>query len=420
MNSLDIKNQTGVPANPVVSSASCPKTRPGWLSVIVISLLVSFGVSAVIGYFAGGQIGNLFNKNQVRGEIPGLTTTVDQVQEESAVISVVQKVQPAVVSIVVSKDMSKLYQNNFFSPFSFQLPVEEQGQMREIGGGTGFFLSNDGLVLTNRHVVSDDTAEYTVITQDGTRYDKVNVLARDSVNDMALLKVEGDNFPTVELGDSDGLKVGQTVIAIGNALGEYQNSVTAGIVSGLGRNITAGSGYGQSSERLTDIIQTDAAINSGNSGGPLVNLAGQVIGVNTAVDFSGQLVGFALPINTLKPAIQSVKDQGKIVRPYLGVRYVLLNEKIAKQNNLTVNYGALLLRGNQRGELAILPGSPADKAGLEENDIVLEIAGQKIDENHDLTAEINKYLVGDNIKLRVWHDGIEKEVVVSLIERPAN
>lgn len=408
------------PNNVVPASSANFKPKTPWGGVVIVSLLVSFLVSAVVGYFTGGKIGNLFDKNQVRGEIPGLTTTVDQTEEESAVIAAVEKVQPAVVSIVVSKDVSKLYQNNFFSPFYFQSPSDEEKQLQEIGGGTGFFLSNDGLVLTNRHVVSDDAAEYTVITQDGTRYDQVKVLARDSVNDMALLKVEGNSFPTVELGDSSGLKVGQTVIAIGNALGEYQNSVTAGIVSGLGRNITAGNSYGQSSERLTDIIQTDAAINSGNSGGPLVNLSGQVIGVNTAVDYSGQSVGFALPINTLKPAIQSVKEQGKIVRPYLGVRYVLLNEKIAKQNSLVVNYGALLLRGSQRSELAILPGSPADKAGLEENDIILEIAGQKIDEDHDLTAEINKYLVGDSIKLKVWHDGAEKEVTVNLTERPAN
>ncbi len=398
-------------------SGSKPKTP--WTGVIILSLVVSFVVSSTVGYLTGGKIGNLFNKNSVRGEIPGLTTVVDQAQEESAVISAVEKAQSAVVSIVVTKDLSKLYQeNNSFSPFMFQLPSSGQDQKQEIGGGTGFFLSSDGLVLTNRHVVADDTAEYTAITPDGTRYDQVRVLARDSVNDMALLKVEGDNFPTVELGDSSNLKVGQTVIAIGNTLGEYQNSVTQGIVSGLGRSITAGGSYGQSSERLTDIIQTDAAINSGNSGGPLVNLAGQVIGVNTAVDFSGQSVGFALPINSLKPEIQSVKEQGKIIRPYLGVRYVLLNDQISKQNNLPVNYGALLIRGQKISDLAILPGSPADKAGLEENDIVLEINGQRLDENNDLTAEINKFKVSDQVKLKVWHDGKEKEVTVNLQERP--
>lgn len=399
---------------------SSHKSKTPWLGVVIVSLVISFIVSSVTGYFTGGKIGDLFSKNLVRGEIPGLTTSVNQIQEESDTIATVEKVRPAVVSIVVSKDVNKLYQNNLFSPFFFQSPSSGSDQKQEIGGGTGFFLSDDGLVLTNRHVVADDTAEYTVITLDGTRYDNVKVLARDTVNDMALLKVDGNNFPTVELGDSGSLNVGQTVIAIGNALGEYQNSVTAGIVSGLGRSITAGDGYGQSSERLTDIIQTDAAINAGNSGGPLVNLAGQVIGVNTAVDYSGQSVGFALPINSLKPEIQSVKDQGKIVRPYLGVRYVLITDQIAKQNSLPVSHGALLLRGQQRGDLAILPGSPADKAGLEENDIVLEISGQKIDENHDLTAEINKHNVGDQVKLKVWHDGKERDVAVNLTERPSN
>lgn len=404
-------------SSPVQFSAVKPRTP--WAAVIIVSLVVSFVVSAVTGYFTGGKISSLFDKNLVKGDIRGVTTAVNKAQEESDTITAVEKAQPAVVSIVVTKDLSKLYQgnNSLFSPFSFQLPSSGSDQKQEIGGGTGFFLSADGMVLTNRHVVSDNTAEYTVITQDGTRYDNVKVLARDTVNDMALLKVDGNNFPTVELGDSGSLKVGQTVIAIGNALGEYQNSVTAGIVSGLGRSITAGDSYGQSSERLTDIIQTDAAINAGNSGGPLVNLAGQVIGVNTAVDYSGQSVGFALPINSLKPEIQSVKDLGKIIRPYLGVRYVLITDQIAKQNSLPVSYGALLLRGQQRSDLAVLPGSPADKAGLEENDIVLAINGQKIDENHDLTAGINKYNVGDQVKLKILHDGKEKDVAVTLQER---
>lgn len=408
---------TPKPELPTINPPSPPKTP--WGKVLIVSIAVSFVVSAVTGYFTGGKISDLFNKNLVKSDILGVTTAVNKTREESDVITTVEKVRPAVVSIVVTKDVSKLYQdNNLFSPFSFQRPSADQpDQKQEIGGGTGFFLSADGLVLTNRHVVADDAAEYTVITQDGVRYDDVKVLARDTVNDMALLKVDGANFPAVELGDSGDLKVGQTVIAIGNALGEYQNSVTAGIVSGLGRSITAGDNYGQASERLTDIIQTDAAINSGNSGGPLVNLAGQVIGVNTAVDFSGQSVGFALPINSLKPAIQSVREQGKIVRPYLGVRYVLLNKQMAKQNSLPVEYGALLLRGQKIGDLAVMPGSSADKAGLEENDIVLEINGVKIDENNDLTAIINKFKVGDSVKLKIWHDGREKEVVVTLQER---
>lgn len=393
-----------------------------WVVIIISLIIIALLAGIVGGYLGNSVVGDFLNSNVGKGEVPGVTSSIQETKEESATIAAVEKAQPAVVSIVVTKDLSKIYDDyysNGLFPFSFGIPSEEGGQ-QEIGGGTGFFISPDGMLLTNKHVVQDEDAEYSVIMQDGTRYDNVKVLARDPIEDMAILKVDdGNNFPTIELGDSDSLKVGQTVIAIGNSLGEYQNSVTKGIVSGLERNITAGGQLGQATERLQNIIQTDAAINSGNSGGPLINLSGQVVGINTAVDFSGQLVGFALPINGLKDEIQSVKEGGEIIKPYLGVRYILLNNQIAEANDLPYDYGALVIRGQEITALAVVPGSPADKAGLEENDIVLEINEDKITEDNDLTASIQEYSVGETITLRVFHDDKEKNIEVKLEERPS-
>lgn len=394
-----------------------------WLGIIILMLVISFVVSSLTGYFLGDKIASFFDDNEIISEIPGVTKTIEVTEEESAVIEAVEKAEPAVVSIVVTKDLSAIYDdvyggNSLFSPFFDFDSSQGSGELQEIGGGTGFFISEDGMLLTNKHVVEDADAQYSVIMQDGTRYDNVTVLARDPIEDMAILKVDGQDFPTLELGDSASLKKGQSVIAIGNSLGEYQNSVTKGIVSGLGRDITAGTMSGRSSEQLTDIIQTDAAINQGNSGGPLINLSGQVVGINTAVDFSGQLVGFALPINGLKDEIQSVKDNGEIVKPYLGVRYVLLTKDIAKSNDIPYDYGALVIRGQNIGSLAVVPGGPADKAGIEENDIILEINGEKITEDNDVSRVVQKYSVDDIVKLKIWHDGKEKEVEVKLSARP--
>ncbi|MBU1146078.1 trypsin-like peptidase domain-containing protein [Patescibacteria group bacterium] len=344
--------------------------------------------------------------------------------EESATVDAVKKVAPAVVSIVISKDLSKINNYNNFPqiffgfPFNFQAPSasDESGSTgkTEIGGGTGFIISSDGLILTNKHVASDAEAEYTVITNDDQKYD-AKILATDPVLDIAVLKIDAKDLPTVELGDSDKIELGQTVIAIGNSLGEYKNTVTKGVVSGVGRRIVAGDNQG-GSEVIEEAIQTDAAINPGNSGGPLVNLAGQVIAINTAMNQQGQLIGFAIPINAAKQDIESVKTSGKIVRPWLGVRYVLINEEIAKENKLEKDYGALVVRGQKQTDLAVVPGSPADKAGLVENDIVLEIDGQKIDEDHPLAREIAKSRPGDEITLKVLHKGEEKDIQVKLEE----
>jgi serine protease Do len=212
------------------------------------------------------------------------------------------------------------------------------------------------------------------------------------------------------------LKVGQTVIAIGNSLGEFANSVSKGIISGLKRNVTAGSGFGET-ERLTNIIQTDAAINPGNSGGPLLDVSGSVIGVNVAMAQGAENIGFALPINQVENAINQIKTKGKISVPFIGIRYVIIDQAIQQQNNLPLDYGALVIRGERAIDLAVIPGSPADKAGIVENDIILEIDGSKITAENQLGDLISKHNVDDVVALKVWHKGETKDVKVTLEER---
>lgn len=365
--------------------------------------------------------------------------------EEDAVTQVVDKSSPAVVSIIITKDVPKL-QNFYFDPFGNgsdsgsslfeqffgqgQLPSQQPGSggtvKQEIGGGTGFVVSADGLIVTNKHVVSDSSADYTVLTNDGREYN-AKVLGRDRANDVAVIKIDPNNptkgdgvsqMDTLPLGDSGQLKIGQTVIAIGNALGEFTNTVSKGIVSGLRRNIVAG-GLAEA-EQLDQLIQTDAAINEGNSGGPLLNLRGEVVGINVAIAQGAQNIGFALPINTVKNTIQSVQKNGKIVQPYLGVRYLAINPALKQQNNLPFDYGVLVARGQNPGDMAILPGSPADKAGIRENDIILELNGTKIDENNSLTKMISSMQVGQEISLKVWSKGETKTVKTTLAEVPGN
>jgi serine protease Do len=261
-------------------------------------------------------------------------------------------------------------------------------------------------------VVEDTAATYTVLMNDGKKFD-ATVLSRDPVNDLALVKISANNLTTVPLGDSSSLEIGQKVIAIGNALGQYQNTVTTGVVSGIGRTITAG-GTSTGSEQLEGVIQTDAAINPGNSGGPLLDIGGSVIGINTAIDSQGQLVGFAIPVNDIKKDVDSFKRYGKITKPFLGIRYVLVNSTIKDEKKLSVDYGALII--SDRNSPAVVPGSAAEKSGLKENDIVLEINGNKVDADHSLAAIIKNYNPGDQIKLKVLSNGQTKEITVTLGE----
>ncbi|MCK4744620.1 trypsin-like peptidase domain-containing protein, partial [Candidatus Parcubacteria bacterium] len=304
--------------------------------------------------------------------------------------------------------------------FEFGLPppiTPKFGGKQEVGSGTGFIAdAEEGLILTNKHVVSDPDAEYSVAVNSGNRY-SAEVLALDPINDLAVIKIQTDEkLSKAEFGNSDNLQIGQSAIAIGFALGEYQNSVTKGIISGIGRSITAGDSSGRS-ELLEDIIQTDAAINPGNSGGPLIDLRGKVIGVNTAIDSEGQSVGFAIPSNEAKFVFESVREHNKIVRAFLGVRYILLNQAIAAANNLDVDYGALIISGESIADLAIIPGSPADKTGLAEGDIILEIENEKISQKHNLAKAIGRRNPGEEVELKILHKGEEKIIKVILDER---
>lgn len=408
------------------------------VTIVVSSIIISsvFGAGAGFlvtsgGFSAISPVQSLLHKFFPKSNFNngGVEQRTVQVREESAVTSAVEKVSPAVVSIIVTKDLPKLEQY-YYNPFGndpffdqffggndsqFLVPGTRQNgtEKQEVGGGTGFIISSDGMIVTNKHVVTDEQAEYTVLMNNEKKY-PAKVLARDPVSDLAILKIEMKDLPTVELGDSGNLKVGQSVIAIGNALGEFRNTVSVGVISGLARSITAG-GAG-TAEDLTNIIQTDAAINPGNSGGPLLNIAGQVIGINTAVAQGAQGIGFAIPINEVKNSIETVQKTGKISRPWLGVRYVMLTEDIAKQNNLSVTEGALVVRGDNRTDLAVIPGSPADKAGITENDIILEINGQKINNKNLLANALSKFKPGDEVTFKVWHKGETKDVKVKLEE----
>jgi len=368
----------------------------------------------VLGFIAGAAGGvlcafySLKNPDllsHVRGGSSSSSQTL-RVDEDSAVVDVVKKASPAVVSIIISRDVGSSAQ---FDPFGFFGSIPSgQPNIQEVGAGSGFFISKDGMILTNKHVAADEKSTYKVITSDGTQYD-AKVLARDPVNDIALMKIEIQNAPVLELADSSDLQIGSRVIAIGNSLGEYQNTVTTGVISGIGRSITAGDG--SASEELSGVIQTDAAINPGNSGGPLLNISGQVIGMNTAIDSQGQLVGFAIQANDARWAIDSYKRLGKIVRPYLGIRYVLVNKVMAQDKNLGRDYGALVLAGD-KGEPAVIAGGPADSAGVKEGDIILSINGNKVDQSHSIISILRSVNPGDVVSLIVFRDG--KEMTLSL------
>ena len=387
---------------------------------LVISILLLSILAGATAGFAGGFVfaGGMFSA-RTSGQ------KIINVRENSDIISVVKKASSAVVSIIISKDLQQanngtdpLLNPFFFNPFyqNQQQNNSAQPAYQEVGAGSGFFISPDGLILTNKHVVADAQAKYTVITSDGKEYD-ATVLARDPINDLALVKIDIQNAPTLKLADSSGLQIGQQVVAIGDSLGEYSNTVTAGIVSGIGRNVTAG-GEG-TSEQLEGVIQTDAAINPGNSGGPLLDLAGDVVGVNTAIDEQGQLVGFAIPSNDAEKDVLSFEKYGSIIKPFLGVRYVMLTPDIQKQKNLPVDRGAWITSDYTQGAAApaVVPGSAADKAGLKDGDIILSVNGTQLSQRETLTELLKNFNPGDELHMSVLRAGKTLDVTVILGEK---
>ena len=339
--------------------------------------------------------------------------------DNSPIVEIARKVCPAVITIVVSKDLPKI-EGFYLFPFGggqFVFPKIEKGKKEstKIGGGSGFIVSSDGYVLTSCHVVQDPEAEYTIISEPKKKY-PAKVLARDPINDIAILKIKGKNLPYLDLDDSNKIELGQGVVAIGNALGEFHDTVSSGIVSGLSRFIQATNQLTQQAERLRGLIQTDAAINPGNSGGPLVNMEGKVIGINTAVVMGAQNIGFAIPINYAKKDLEEVKKYGRIKFPFLGIRYVLITKEMAEKNKLPANYGALIIR-ETLGESPVVKNSAAEKAGLKEFDIILGARGEKITTENSLSHILQKCKIGEEIELKILREGKEISLKVKLEEK---
>jgi S1-C subfamily serine protease len=416
----------------------------GVLFLIIAGCIIGFYISITVSHYFPSQTQAFLQYFKMpQSELskvnnqPSASTYISKVSYEQAIIDAAKNVSPSVVSIVISKNVP-VYEQQFVNPlgdlfpdFNLQIPqqVQKGTQYQEVGAGSGFIVSADGLVLTNKHVVSDDKADYTVFTNDGKKY-SAKVLALDPVQDLAVIKIENPStgseqtFQPVTLGDSSGIQIGQTAIAIGNALGQFSNTVSVGVVSGLQRTISASDQLDSLSETLEGIIQTDAAINAGNSGGPLLNLKGEVIGIDTAMAQGAQDIGFAIPINMAKKDIDQVVKTNKIVYPFLGVRYLSINDEVKQKYNLSVDYGALVLKGDN-GEPAVTAGSAAEKAGIKEKDVILEIkpstgsgqAWEKITTTDSMATIIQKYNAGDKVILHILRDGKEQDVSVTLGQR---
>ena len=337
----------------------------------------------------------------------------------------IKKVMPSVVTIIISKSLESLEKEipqeliTLLSPDSEKLNIPPEAVdshgMVKIGSGSGFVVDPKGIILTNKHVVADKNAEYTVITNDGKKF-KTEILARDPVDDVAIVKIVARDLPVLEIGDSSALDLGQPVLAIGNALGLFKNTVSSGIISGLARSIQAAVDPKSPVQEMRGLIQTDAAINPGNSGGPLVTTEGKVVGINTAVVFGAQNLSFAIPVNTAKRDLDDLKNHGRIKRPLLGLRYITVDENLKDKMKLPVGYGAIILgQGPLHG--GIIPNSPAEKAGLKVKDIILEINNEKITPEKTIQDFLEDLAVGDVLRAKVLRGRKEFEVKITLVER---
>ncbi len=343
----------------------------------------------------------------------------------SNIVKTIKKVMPAVVSIVISKSLEDIEKEmppelTMPGPMGeepFQIPkdaVDSRGMVK-IGGGSGFIVHENGIILTNKHVVADSNSEYTILLNDGRKFNGV-VLARDPIEDIAILKIKADNLPVVTLGDSSKVELGEQILAIGNALGLFRNTVSSGIISGLSRSIRAAADPKAPMQELRGLIQTDAAINPGNSGGPLVNMDGEAIGINAAIVYGAQNLSFALPINAAKRDLEDLKSFGRIRRPLLGLRYVVVDENLKDKMKLTVDHGMLVLGHGHQNE-GVVPGSPAHKAGIKEKDVIFECNGEKLTEEKTIQDFLEDMSVGDKMNLRLMRGEKEMEAEVVLSER---
>lgn len=366
--------------------------------IILVIAVVIVGI-AVAQQAKNGNIQSFvpkISKDVQELSLPNTTQSI--VYEESVITKVVEESLPSVVTIGITKtsrgqDSFEIDPFNPFSPFR-RLPGQDRTIEQNIG--SGFIISKDGLVITNKHVVLDTQATYNVVTNNNEEYE-VQKIYRDPLNDLAILKINANNLKPLPMGNSSKLKLGQMAIAIGTPLGEFQNTVTVGIVSGLGRGITAGSPYEGFVEKLDNVIQTDAAISPGNSGGPLLNSAGQAIGINTALASEGQNLGFAIPINIVKDLIDSFNAQGgNFERPYIGISYEMVDKRTAMRMQLVE--GAYVL--------SVIEGSPAESAGIKEDDIIVEFDGKKINgsDEESLTKAILKKKIGDSVNVKIYRE----------------
>ncbi len=395
-NSKNRENQKQVEKKVKNSSFSFLKILKSFF-IFIFSIIVIFIVGLVGGI--GGYLlaKNNFDSNEQKNEIIREITSTKVTEEESAIINVAKNNKKAVVSILVNRSLKTL-----------------RGKIdQNIASGSGFFVTDDGYIITNKHVVGDSGNSYKIILDNKEELD-ASLVDIDPILDIAFLKinVKDRKFDKVTLGESSNLQVGQSVIAIGNSLGEFSNTVSKGIISGLERQIVATDQSGNDSELLEDIIQTDASINPGNSGGPLLDINGNVIGVNVAKAQGGENIGFTIPIDYVRNILESVIKEGKIKRPFLGINYISITKNFAKENNLKYDYGALV--SSQNNSSAVVKNSPADKAGIRLNDIILEINSIKIDENNSLRKVIQKYKVGDNIKVKILRGDSETEINITL------
>lgn len=367
--------------------------------------------------------------DEIRSLIPIKVEDEDQVEEEESVVNAVRKAKPAVVSIILLREVPK-----FITTYKYDYTKDEKGnpipnlytkeevktpdgtEWKQVGSGSGFLVNSSGLIVTNKHVVSQKDVKYKVMLNNGVEFD-ATVLAEDSVMDIALVKINATGLPYLLLSNSDQIEVGESVVAIGNALGEFKNTVSSGVISGLSRSIVAGNKYGLS-EKLDEVIQTDAAINKGNSGGPLLNLKGEVVGINVAVAEDSSNIGFALPINSVKDVISSVEKTGRIIRPYVGIRYIPVTDLIKENFKLTFNYGILIKKGKDETEPAVITGSPAEKAGLKEGDVILLVDGVKVDTNNEFATLIRNKKIGESVVMKIVSNGLERYVNVKLEQAP--
>jgi len=359
-----------------------------------ISLTVAIG--ALVGLLtfrlaAEGKLPVKINSTTLQ-TINNQTRTI--VQEENAIISVVEATSPSVVAIGVTQRVS-----NPFDPFS--IPRSRQSTI-----GTGFVVSDKGVVVTNKHVVDDPAAQFSVVSKEGKKYE-IERIYRDPNFDLALVKIKGSDLKSLEMGDSAKIKVGQTVIAIGNALGRFDNTVTTGVVSGVGRDITIPDFFTGTRETLDNLIQTDAAINPGNSGGPLLNSAGQVIGVNVATTEGAQNIGFAIPIESVKPIIDEFVNTGAVTRAYMGIRYRVIAKDVAILNE--VPQGAYIQE--------IVAGSPAEKSGIKVGDIITKIDGRGVSSDNTIADSIRSKKPGQNVSVEIWSEGNSTRTINVTLEQ---